>query len=113
MFSVAAFVEQSAVHARMQSFDPPFQDFRERGEARNFSDWNFFLSQQIRRASGGNNIDSLPLERARQFSNAGLVGDGNESAGDLHIQRVSTADYADNNDMTVNAYRIFAQKTSV
>ncbi len=84
VFSVAAFVKQAAVDARMQSFDPAFQDLGKSGETGDVADRNFLLSQQIRRSAGGNDVDPLLLERAREFGDPAFVGDGNERAGDLH-----------------------------
>ena len=68
----------------MQSFHPPFQHFGKSGETRNVAHRNFFLPQQVRRAAGGNDIDALPLQRARKRGDAGFVGNGNECAGDFH-----------------------------
>ena len=84
VFGVAAFVKQAAVDARMQSFDPAFQDLGKSGETGDVAARNFLLSQQIRRSAGGNDVDPLPLERAREFGDPALVGDGNERAGDFH-----------------------------
>jgi hypothetical protein len=43
VLGISALVEETAVAARMQSFYPAFQDFRERGEAGNLAHWDFFF----------------------------------------------------------------------
>jgi hypothetical protein len=72
------------MHAWMQCFNAPLEHFGEGGEARDFPHRNFLFAQQFRGASSGNDIDALPLERARERRDARLVGDRNESAGDFH-----------------------------
>ena len=84
VFLVATFVKKPAVHTRMQSFHTPFQHFWKRSEARNVANWNFFLPQQVGRSPGRNDVDALPLQHAGKRSDAGFVGNGNESAGDFH-----------------------------
>ena len=81
---IVALIEQAAVHARVQGFDPALQHFRKRGETGNVAHRNFFFPKQFRRAAGGNDIDALTLQGARKIGDAGLVRNGNESAGDLH-----------------------------
>src|ERR1700736_3738541 len=68
----------------MQSLHSPFQHFGERGETGNVAHGNLFLSKQVRRAPSRNDVDALPLERAREFGDPGFVGNGNESADDFH-----------------------------
>ena len=84
MQRVAPLVEQAAMDARMKRLDPPFQHFRKIGEARDVSHGHSFLAQQVGRAAGGNNIDALFLERAREGAHAFLVRNGDEGAGDFH-----------------------------
>jgi len=45
---------------------------------------DLFLTQQFRRSTGRNNVDTLFFEGAREVGNAGFVGNGNEGALNLH-----------------------------
>ena len=84
MFRVASLVEQAAVHTRVQSFHPSFQHLGEPRETGNLADRDLFLTQEFRRATGGNNIDTLFFESAGEVGNASLVGNGNKGADDFH-----------------------------
>src|SRR6266436_3932385 len=84
MFGIAAFVKQTSVHARMQSLDPALKHLRKSGEAGNIADRNFFLSQQFKSTPGRNDVDTLSFERARKFSDAAFIGNGNFCSRDFH-----------------------------
>src|SRR5205823_3515349 len=95
VFGVAAFVKQTAVDARVQSFDPAFEHFGKRSETGDVADRDLFFPKQVGCAPGRNDVDTLSLETARKFGDAGFVGNGNERADDFHCRTELTADYTD------------------
>ena len=84
MFSVAALVEKSAMHAGMQSFYTAFEHFRKCCETRYLAHGNFFLPQQDGCSTCGNDVYALALQRASKRSDAVFVRNGNDSAANFH-----------------------------
>ena len=84
MLRIASLVEQPTVNAGMQSFHSPFQHLGKSRKTGYVPDRDLFLTQQFRRSTGRNNVDTLLVERAREVGNAALVGNGKEGAGDFH-----------------------------
>ena len=84
MFRIAALVEKATMHPRMQSLNPPFEHFRKCGETGNLPHRDFFFSQQLRGAAGRDDVHALVFKRARERRDAGLIGNGDEGAGDFH-----------------------------
>src|SRR5262249_28592707 len=81
---VSAQVKEAAVHFRVKRLHPAVEDFREAGEVRDLDRLDFFVAQKFERAAGGNDLDALFLELARELDYAGLVGNGEEGALDFH-----------------------------
>ena len=81
---VPAQVEQAAVHFRVQSLHPAVEHLRETGEGGDAANLDPFLPQELRGATGGNDLDSLLGERAGEIDDAGFIGNGNKCAGYFH-----------------------------
>jgi hypothetical protein len=88
MFRIAPLVEQAAVHTWVQRFHPSFQHLGESRETGNLAHRDLFLTQQFRRSTCRNNVDTLFFEGAREVGNASLVGNGNKGADDFHSRSV-------------------------
>src|SRR4030088_1858232 len=84
VFRIAAFIEQTTVDTRVQSFHATFENLRKRRETRNLTHRHAFLAQQLGRAAGGNNIDTLAFERARELRDTSLIRNRDEGAADFH-----------------------------
>ena len=74
------------MHTRVQRFHPAFQNFGETRKTGYLADRDLFLTQQFRRSTGRNNVDTLFFEGAREIGNASLVRNGNESPLNLHVK---------------------------
>ena len=75
------------INAIVDGYEATIEHFRKSSETGNLAHGNFFLAQQFRGAAGGNDIDALSLKRAGERRDAGLVGNGDERAGDFHQDR--------------------------
>ena len=78
----AGAAEQAAVDLRMQGLDPAVHDFREAGDVGDVAHRQAGVAQRARGAAGGKQLDAMRGERARQFDQAGLVGNGQQRPAD-------------------------------
>jgi len=53
-----------------------------------FLDGDAFLLEQLRGAAGGEDLDAVPGQRARQLDDAGLVLDADQRPGEFHHPRL-------------------------
>ena len=70
--------QNAAVHFRMERLDAAVQHFGKAGVVGHFGDLDAVVGQQFGGAAGGQDIDAHRGQRAREFENAGFIGDGDE-----------------------------------
>ena len=82
MLGVFADREQAAVHLGMQRLDTAVHHFRKAGEIGYVDDLEAGIGQRLARAAGRDEFDAALGQRACEVDQAGLVGNGNQRAGD-------------------------------
>ena len=80
--------ENAAVDRRMQGLDPSVHDLGKAGVVRDIGDRDTGLTQDARRAAGGQDGDAKARKRGRECFESGLVGDRDERVGDGPAWRV-------------------------
>ena len=74
--------EDAAMHFRMQRLDPPVEHLRESGVVADLDDGHAGIGEGLRRAAGRQERHAEARKPARKIGEAGLVGDGQQGAGD-------------------------------
>ncbi len=74
----AGTAQQSTVHQWMQGLDPAIHHFREAGDLGHIAHCQPGIAQRFGGAAGGKQFYIAGGERARQFDQAGLVGNGQQ-----------------------------------
>ena len=81
MFLVVADREQAAMHLGMQRLDPAVHHFGKAGQLGDVLDLQPGRRDRLRGAAGGDELDAMAGQRLGKFDQAGLVGNGQQSAG--------------------------------
>ena len=68
--------QQAAVHLGVQGLHAAVQHFRELGDFGHLGHGQAFLGQQLRSATGGQQLDAQGVQGFGKVNNAGLVGYG-------------------------------------
>jgi len=76
--------QQPAMDHRVQGLDAAVHDLGEAGMVRNLRDRDVCLPQHLRRAASGEDGDVVLVKEAGELHQSGLVGDGDQGAGDIH-----------------------------
>ncbi len=76
--------QQAAMHHRVQGLQTPAHHFREAGVLGNLTDRQTGLNQHLVGATGGQQLNAIIGELAREGHNITLVGDGNQGTLDTH-----------------------------
>ena len=82
MLGILADGEQAAVHLGVQGFHAAVHHFRKAGEIGDVDDLQAGVGQRFACAAGGDELDAAFRQRACEVDQAGLVGNGNQRAGD-------------------------------
>src|SRR5580704_10800500 len=82
VFGFRALVQNSAVYFRVQRLHAAAEHFGPAGEIGNVANGDAGIAQKFGGAAGGNNFDAERTQLAREFDDAGLVVDADESASD-------------------------------
>ena len=69
------------MHLRVQRLDPAVHHFGKAGEVRDVLDLKPGRRDRLRGAAGGDQLDAVACQRAGEFDQSGLVGNGQQSAG--------------------------------
>ncbi|GJD73998.1 hypothetical protein CFIICLFH_2231 [Methylobacterium goesingense] len=85
MLRVAAHGEQSAMDARVQRLHPTVHHLGKAGEVGDLRDGQPGRTQGLVRPTRGDQRDAEAVESSGELDEAGLVGDGEECAGDPHL----------------------------
>ena len=76
MLGIVADRQQPAMHLRVQGLDPAVHHFGKAGELGDIADRQARLGDRLGGAAGGDELDAAGRERAGEFDEAGLVGNG-------------------------------------
>ena len=82
MRRIVADRQQSAMHLRMQRLHPAIHHFGKAGEVRDVAHLQAGVGDRLGGAAGGDELDAVAAERAREVDQPGLVGNREEGAGD-------------------------------
>ena len=83
---IAADVEQSAVHERMQSFNATIEHFGKAGVLGNIFHGQAGFAERLGGATGGNKFDADGGEDLGEGHEAGFVGNGEQGTLNFHVQ---------------------------
>jgi hypothetical protein len=86
---IVAHEQQPAVNLWVQRLYAAIEHLGKTGELRNLAMFHLLLLQKLRRPARRNNLDTEPHEATREFDDAGLVGNRNQSALNFHLRRKS------------------------
>jgi hypothetical protein len=76
VFGIVADREQAAMDLGMQRLDPAIHHFREAGEVGHVGDLQARRSDRLGGTAGGDEVDAVSGQRAREFDQPGLIGNG-------------------------------------
>ena len=81
MLGVVADRQQAAVHQGMQRLDPAIHHFGKAGDVGDVAHRQPGIGQRLTGAAGGDQFHALLRQRAGELDQPGLVGHGQQSAG--------------------------------
>ena len=91
MLGQVASRQQAAMHLGMQGLDTAIEHFGKTGERGHLGHRQAALGQQLGGAARRDQFDAQRMQRAREFKDAGFVGDGEECVHGVWIGEVLPA----------------------